>query len=692
MSAAQLSDEARAAAEAARGRRPGLRHRSWSRGSRPDDGPRRADPPGLAARGRRPAGAAFRHALSREALYADVPWLRRRALHRQVAELLEAGGGGSMEIAAHWLGARDAARAREALVRAARESEAVHAYRDATSAGRQALELWPDDEEPDARIERARALRAVRRAGRGRWPRRSRRGASCRRSAASRGSAWRVADAQRRLAAVYELQGRARGRVRGARGSRSRPSRPTGGRAEAAVERLAMADYRRNGAKYSEAIELADGRGRRGHARRAPRPARAGPRARGRRARAARRLRRGARDRSAAGWRWPSSTTSRWSPPSSTSASAWCSTTRPTTAAPRRRSTRRSACAAPTATRAREVACVTCLVYVLRERGRMDAGRRAQPRPDRRRTPRSGWRRGCSGAIHGFQGKLGSGAADARLLTGRPRRPSATTTCGSTRRRAWRTSPRPRGPTTRPPSTAGRCWTRWEESEDHHFSIWGLHWAAGYLARRGDRAGAHFCAEALSRIASDDGQRVRARRACARDRRDGAAGGRRRDRRRAALARGRDLPRPRRPVREARRSSCARASRWPPPASASSASSASRDAYRTARKLGARPLAAEAAREVAALGESVTDRLGSRAAADADGGGLTRRELRGRAPASPSGARTARWPRSCSSARGRSTCTSATSCASSTAGRESRPRTAPASSACSSRRCSPARA
>ena len=50
-------------------------------------------------------------------------------------------------------------------------------------------------------------------------------------------------------------------------------------------------------------------------------------------------------------------------------------------------------------------------------------------------------------------------------------------------------------------------------------------------------------------------------------------------------------------------------------------------AYRTARKLGARPLAAEAAREVAALGESVSRRLGTRAAADADGAGLSRREL-----------------------------------------------------------------
>ena len=48
------------------------------------------------------------------------------------------------------------------------------------------------------------------------------------------------------------------------------------------------------------------------------------------------------------------------------------------------------------------------------------------------------------------------------------------------------------------------------------------------------------------------------------------------------------------------------------------------EAYRGARRLGARPLAAEAAREVAALGESVVARLGSRAAGAA---GLSPREL-----------------------------------------------------------------
>ncbi len=96
--------------------------------------------------------AAFRHALTREALYADVPWLQRRALHRRLAQALVADGGGSMEVATQWLGAREEALAREALLGAARDFRAVHAHRDAARAGRQALELWPEGEDVPGRI------------------------------------------------------------------------------------------------------------------------------------------------------------------------------------------------------------------------------------------------------------------------------------------------------------------------------------------------------------------------------------------------------------------------------------------------------------------------------------------------------------------------------------------------------------
>ncbi len=99
------------------------------------------------------------------------------------------------------------------------------------------------------------------------------------------------------------------------------------------------------------------------------------------------------------------------------------------------------------------------------------------------------------------------------------------------------------------------------------------------------------------------------------------------------------------------------------------------DAYRTARKLGARPLASSAAEELQALGESV-ERFGlGRALAAA----------RWRCSASrPTVSRTGRSRRDSSSASARSTCTSATCSPSSAAGRESRPRSALARSSSSS--------
>jgi len=97
--------------------------------------------------------AVFRHGLTREALYADVPWMRRRSLHRAIAAALEAAGAPSGAVAAHWLGARDGARARRALLTAAAEAEAVHAFRDGAEAGHKALELWPEGEEEALRAD-----------------------------------------------------------------------------------------------------------------------------------------------------------------------------------------------------------------------------------------------------------------------------------------------------------------------------------------------------------------------------------------------------------------------------------------------------------------------------------------------------------------------------------------------------------
>jgi DNA-binding CsgD family transcriptional regulator len=167
---------------------------------------------------------------------------------------------------------------------------------------------------------------------------------------------------------------------------------------------------------------------------------------------------------------------------------------------------------------------------------------------------------------------------------------------------------------------------RWEGSEDHHYSVKGLRWGAGFFARRGDHGGAHACAEALTRISSETGHAdALAALAHAIGERALADG----DAETAAeqvghaldLHAGLDLPFERAEIEL--RSGVALAAAGERELGIERL----RDAYRCARKLGARPLAAEAAREVAALGESVVERLGRRAAAEVNGAGLSGREL-----------------------------------------------------------------
>ena len=154
-----------------------------------------------------PGRMAFRHALVRDAFYGDIPWTRRVALHQAVAERLETGHAASVLVAEHWVLSRRPEQARAALLRAAEASSAVHAYRDAERATRRALELWPDGDDEGVRLDVLERLAGY---------------AELTGDLADAVPTWReVADrhrrdndllrlamAQRRLAAVLELQGR----------------------------------------------------------------------------------------------------------------------------------------------------------------------------------------------------------------------------------------------------------------------------------------------------------------------------------------------------------------------------------------------------------------------------------------------------------------------------------------------------
>jgi DNA-binding NarL/FixJ family response regulator len=193
----------------------------------------------------------FRHALVRDALYGDIPWLRRRALHRELAERLEAVGAPSVELAAQWTGARDDDRARECYLRAAEEFAAVRAFRDAAAMAREALERWPEAEALDRRLatlenhgtwselagdlpEAARSWREV--------------AELCAEDPAGRGSA------QRRLGRIFGLQGDRAGAINAfsAAADASAADDP----ASAAGDRLAAADYLQFSGRHAASLEL----------------------------------------------------------------------------------------------------------------------------------------------------------------------------------------------------------------------------------------------------------------------------------------------------------------------------------------------------------------------------------------------------------------------------------------------------
>jgi len=196
--------------------------------------------------------AAFRHPLTQEAAYADIPWSRRRRLHRALAATLAAHNTSPALIAVHHLAARDFGSARGALLAAADEHYAVHAYRDAARALRTALEHWPAGEQDDARLavidrlarcaemcsEYADAVMLLRELADGHERRDDSRA---------------LAGTCRRLALAHELRGQWESALT-AREAAAAAFSAAGLPAEAAIDRLAMAAHLRSAASFSTAL------------------------------------------------------------------------------------------------------------------------------------------------------------------------------------------------------------------------------------------------------------------------------------------------------------------------------------------------------------------------------------------------------------------------------------------------------
>ena len=561
--------------------------------------------------------AVFRHSLTREALYADVPWMRRRSLHRAIAEALEGAGAPSRRVAIHWLGARDSPRARDALLRTAIDAESMHAFRDAAEAGRKALDLWPEGGHEERRVEALeRYARCTELAG----------------ELAEAARAWRElsdlrqdigrAAAQRQLAAVLELRGE-REPAFAARGTAAEGFAAHGAPADAAVELLAMANQLRIAARHGDAIELAE------RARdEADRAGRLDLRLRAEGLEGMARAKHGDYE---AGLETIRTALAGALDRDMTVVAAdlyqRLSVALYDSADFRRAQealdTALDLCQA-TADAGVEVACVTCMAYVLRERGEWP--RAAEMSRELIESGTAVWvAEGLLGAIHCNQGRLSSAR---RMLT--------SCLSAASRARHYNMTVDSTAALARLAATEGAddvarehvrsLLTLWQDSDDRHYAIAGLRWGASFLASRRDARGARECADALSQIASQTGHPdALAALGCAIGESalldgDPVAAAAQTGR---AVELHRELDMPFERAQIELRAGVALAAAGERELAVDRLSGA----YRLARKLGARPLAAEAAREVSMLGESVSRRLGVRAAADADGAGLSRREL-----------------------------------------------------------------
>jgi DNA-binding CsgD family transcriptional regulator len=193
----------------------------------------------------------FRHALAQEAVYADIPRSRRRALHLAMAERLSGGQGGSLLLARHLLAGGDAERARQALLAAAEDQMLAHAYRDAARALREALDLWRPGVDDTARLAATdRLARCAELAGE-----HSEAISLLRDLAEGYRDGRALAAVHRRLALQHELLGQWP-RALAARETAAVAFAAIGDVGEAAVERLAAAAQLRLAASYHAALDL----------------------------------------------------------------------------------------------------------------------------------------------------------------------------------------------------------------------------------------------------------------------------------------------------------------------------------------------------------------------------------------------------------------------------------------------------
>ena len=581
-----------------------------------------------------PDGAAFRHALAREALYGDVSWGRRRALHREVAARLEARRAQPGLVAEHWLAARETEHARRALLAACEASCAVHAYRDALQSARRALDLWPE------RTDEAGRLNLLDRLGQcaelcGDLPEAARAWREVADGRHLTADASGEAEVQRRLATVYELQGAwevyelqgAWERALAAREAAAELFARCDQPGEAAAERLAVASHLQSAGSYSAGLPLVQQAAV--EAERADRP---DLQARALGLEGAIRAKLGEIE---AGLALVQAGLSLALEHDLTAAAVEVYQRLGTVmendanylGARDAYVTAYGYCEAKGVPGMAQL-CLGCLCNILRQTGEWERAvtlaRDVLAFPNAPLSARMA-AGGELGLILAFRGEakraralLVESGAQARQLEST----TAEINCGFGL--AWIDELDGAVDV-----AADRCrfiLQRWEQTEDRHYSIPAVRWAASFLARQGIGADTRAGAQALSRIATAT---ANAEALAALAHSLGEIALLEGDPHQAAVQFGqalellRDLELPFERAQTELRAGVALAAAGEREAGVERLI----DAYRTARKLGAQPFASRVAQELAALGEPVERHLGRRAAGQLERGGLSRREL-----------------------------------------------------------------
>lgn len=203
---------------------------------------------------RGPNRMGFRQSLTRDAVYGEITWSRQRKLHRAMAERLKEDEAGLRVIAEHYLAGRQLDAARETLFESAKRSCTLYAHRDAITAIEKALEIWPEGNDEELYLDALDTLASC--AELSGMPQRAVR---ARREIAATvkagGDLERYANVNRKLAKVYEMQGMW-DQAQTARLEAAEAFAASYLPGEAATERLAVASHLHSAASYHAALTL----------------------------------------------------------------------------------------------------------------------------------------------------------------------------------------------------------------------------------------------------------------------------------------------------------------------------------------------------------------------------------------------------------------------------------------------------